>query len=295
MSERRKTAEDASFHFGVPISSALERRERLADDYSTDYGAERVFPELVRAVLDEVAPDSRVLEVGAATGLMTRPLLTRAGILTALEPSAGMLRRLISSDVASSDRLVTIQGMVESLVPELAWEIAVVTFTPRRGVGLLRLLLELAVRVTDTVVMMLADDGSMDWAFLARAAAVQGFDVRIRIVNGAEGRRAFVLVADVSTWEPTFAEDIGWAADAREVTVPYPSPRGAATRLVRTFMASGDRGLVIHTDPRGVEKLHGSVRTAVHRLGRGELTVRRDGALIKVVRVPPASERGSHD
>ena len=50
------------------------------------------------------------------------------------------------------------------------FDVAVVTFTPRRGLGLLHLLTSLAAHVRDRVVMLLDDDGSLDWAYLARAA-----------------------------------------------------------------------------------------------------------------------------
>ncbi|MDZ4064375.1 MAG: class I SAM-dependent methyltransferase, partial [Coriobacteriia bacterium] len=168
-------SDDAPYAYGVPLDGALARRELLANKYDIDFGSERVFPRLVSALLDEVPEGSAVLEVGAATGLLTRPLLQRAGRVTALEPSSGMLRRLLESDVAESPTLLIKQGMVEDLLHDERYDIAVVTFTPRRGMGLSRLLAELAVRVTDKVVMLLDDDGTMDWAYLARGAAIQGF------------------------------------------------------------------------------------------------------------------------
>lgn len=291
--------ERAPDQFGVPIESALERRERIANMADIHYGQERVFPELVEALLAEVPEGTNVLEVGAATGLLTRPLLGRAGHLTALEPSSGMLRRLIESEVADSERLSVIQGMVEDLRPENFYEVAVVTFTPRQGVGLLRLLLELATRVLDRVVMLLETENTLDWAYLARAAAVEGFDVRLHIVSSRPGptgerKRAAVLVADVASWEPALAGGDAWVlSDARETDVPYPAPRGAATRLVRFFLAGGDRAMLVRTDPRGVERLYGNLRTAAHRLGRDELTVRRHGTLIQLVRLPRTGEETS--
>lgn len=293
----RLTPQDVSAdQFGVPIESALERRERIANMADIQFGQERIFPELLDALLEEVPEGANVLEVGAATGLVTRPLLERAGHVTALEPSAGMLRRLLASDVASSDRLSVIQGMVEDLRPEIFYEAAVVTFTPRRGVGLLRLLLELATLVLDRVVMLLETENTLDWAYLARAAAAQGFDVRLHIVTSppsAEGarKRAAILVADVANWDPQFPDEQAWAvSDAREIEVPYPAPRGSATRLVRFFLAGGDRAVLVNTDPKGVERLYGNLRTAAHRLGRDELTVRRHGASIQLVRLPKAGE-----
>ncbi|MDP2183554.1 MAG: class I SAM-dependent methyltransferase [Actinomycetota bacterium] len=288
-------SDDAPYAYGVPLDGALARRELLANNYDIDFGSERVFPRLVSALLDEVPEGSAVLEVGAATGLLTRPLLQRAGSVTALEPSSGMLRRLLESDVADSPKLTIRQGMVEDLLHGERYDLAVVTFTPRRGMGLSRLLTELAVRVTDKVVMLLDDDGTMDWAYLARGAAIQGFDVRLHIVTSMEAdpakrKRAIILVADVNRWTPRIEPPEEWARDAREMTVPFPSPRGAATRLVRYVLTGGDRAVLVVTDPRGVERLYGNLRTAVHRLAREELTVRRQGDAIQMVRLPRSGQ-----
>jgi len=289
------------YDYGMPLETALARRERLADMYDIEFGKERIFPELLDALLSEVPEGVDVLEVGAATGHLTRPLLQRAGHLTALEPSAGMLRLLLASDVAGSPKLSTKHGMVEDLDPADSYDVAVVTFTPRRGQGLSRLLTELALRVRDRVVMLLDEDGTLDWAYLARAAAHQGLEVRLRIVCGEaseagdEVRRAVVLVVRVESFCPVEGpapglEPIAWTVDARRVEVPFPPPRGAATRLVRYVMAGGDRAVVVETDPRGVERLYGNLRTAVHRIARDQLTVRRDGELIQVMRLPKADE-----
>ncbi|MDP2232084.1 MAG: methyltransferase domain-containing protein [Actinomycetota bacterium] len=283
--------------YGVPLDSALARRERLADRYDIDFGKDRVFPRLVEAMLEEVPEGARVLEVGAATGLLTRPLLEKAGHVTALEPSEGMLRRLLASDVADSPHLRITKGMVEDLLHDQRFDMGVVTFTPRRGVGLYQLLMELGVRVSTKVVMLLDDDGTMDWAYLARSASVQGFDVRVQLVTSrdedpARRRRAVLLVADVRRWQPSLAEPMeDWALDARELTVPFPPPRGAATRLVRYVLSGGDRAVRVVTDERGIDRLYGNLRTAVHRLAREDLTVRRTGDEIQVVRLP----RGGHE
>ncbi len=151
----RKQSQQLLDRFGVPIDATLQRRERFANRFDYEFGQERVFPELVEELLQEVPEGARLLEVGAATGLLTEPLLKRAAHLTALEPSAGMLRRLVAKDVAESPNLTVVQGMAEDLLHDAVYDVAVVTFTPRRGVGLLRLLHELASRVTDRVVMLL--------------------------------------------------------------------------------------------------------------------------------------------
>lgn len=279
-----------SYVLGVPYDTALARRERLADNYDIDFGHERVFPELVDALLDEVPEGSAVLEIGAATGLLTRPLLTKAGALTAMEPSAGLLRRLLASDVAAAPQLRTLQGLVEDLPQDVAYHVGVVTFTPRRGRGLLRLVTELAMRVSDRIVMLLAEDSSMDWAYLGKSLAGQGFDVRLRIVSGAEGKCAVLLTARVENWVPEPESEIDWGTDAREIRVPSPAPRGAATRLVRYFLAGGDRALLVRTESDAVDRLYGNLRTAVHRIGRNEVTVRRDGDSIQIVRLPKQAD-----
>jgi hypothetical protein len=292
MTERAHAAPVVPRQFGVPIESALARRDRLANLYDYDFGQERIFLQLVPALLEEIPEDSELLEVGAATGLMTAPLLSRAKSLTALEPSPGMLRRLVSSDVASDPKLGTMQGMAEDLSPDAMFDIAVVTFTPRRGIGLLHLLTTLARHVRQRVVMMLDEDGSMDWAYLARAAALHGFDVRMRIITERadveDPRRAVILVAEaVSAAQDVSAEEI-WEFETRTLDVPFPAPRGAATRLVRYFLTAGERALLIRTDERGLDRLYGNLRTAVHRLGREEVTVRRTDEGVQIVRLPKA-------
>lgn len=278
--------------FGVPIDSAIARRERLANRFDYSFGQERVFPEVIEALLAAVPEGSRVLEVGAAIGLLTRPLLTRAGALTALEPSEGMLRRLLSTEVAQSPNLSVRQGFVEDLRPEEMFDVAVVTFTPRRGLGLLALLRELGMHVRDRVIMLIDEEGTLDWAYVARAASHQGFGVRLRFINppDAEHHRVVLISASVDDWNPLAGSVEDWAADARELEVPFPAPRGTATRLVRYVQAGGDRALLVRTAPEGMDRLYGNLRTAVHRLGRDELTVRRIDDGIQLVRLPRAGE-----
>ena len=280
-----------SSRFGVPIESAIERRERFANRFDFDFGRERVFPELVSALLAQIPEGSKIVEVGAATGLLTGPLMERAGHITALEPSEGMLRRLLTKDVANSPYLRVVKGLAEDLRHDELFDFAIVTFTPRRGVGLLRLLQELAVRVSDQVVMLLDDDASMDWAYLARAAVAQGFEVDIKFVaergkDPETRKRAVLLLASPAEFNPVAHTGEVWDFDARTVTVPYPAPRGSATRLVRYFLSGGDRAVMIRTDKRGVERLYGNLRTAVHRLARDEVTVRRTDDGVQMVRLP---------
>jgi len=132
----------------------------------------------------------------------------------------------------------------------------------------------------------------VDWAYLARAASMQGFDVRLHIVSGEEPRerRAVILVAEPVHYDANVAPEELWEFESRTIDVPYPTPRGAATRLVRYFLTAGERALLIRTDERGAERLYGNLRTAVHRLGRDEVTVRRTEDGIQIVRLPKPVE-----
>ena len=69
-------------------------------------------------------------------------------------------------------------------------------------------------------------------------------------------------------------------------TCRIPAPRGAATRLVRYFLAGGDRALLVRTEREGLDRLYGNLRTAVHRLGQNEVTVRRLDDGVQIVRLP---------
>jgi hypothetical protein len=186
--------------------------------------------------------------------------------------------------------------MAEDLLHDAVYEVAVVTFTPRRGVGLLRLLHELAGRVTEKVVLLLDEDNTFDWAYLARAAAVQGFNVQLCLIVDNPHlaphlqKRAVLMVADVRSWTPQLLTDEAWVFEARTIEVPYPAPHGTATRLVRYLLAGGDRALIVHTHKDGVERLYGNLRTAAHRLARDEVTVRSTDDGIQIVRLPKPSE-----
>jgi hypothetical protein len=293
----RDSRNDDDVRFGVPLETALARRERFANQYSYDYGRERVFPELVTALLEEVPLSETLLEVGAATGLLTRSLLSRTSALTALEPSEGMLRRILASDVASDPRLATMRGMVEDLPEAAVFDVAVVTFTPRRGRGLMTMVEVLADHVRDRIIVLLDDDGPMDWTYLARSAALRCYDVRIRVVlsersgQGAQ-RRAVIMSLGVEHRCRDNSAPSGWEVEARAMDVPYPAPRGAAARLVRYLLAGGDHALRISTRPEGVARLYGNLRTAVHRIARDEVTVRRTNEGIHLVRLPTSSDQG---
>lgn len=272
---------------GTDLQSAIARRDRIAGTYAGEFGAERVFPELIDAVLDELRPEDRVLEVGAATGLMTAPLLERVAAVTALEPSAGLLRRLLDKEIGLSPKLHVLQGLAEDLPEGIAFDAAVVTFTPRRGQSLSRLLGELVRRVSGKIVLMM-EESSLDWVYLARDAADQGFEPAIRIISGAEEHKREVLlcIGVRKRRHMPAAKGVSWTPPTREVPVPYPPPRAAAARLMRHFLSSGEPSMLVVTDPRGADRLYGNLRTAAHRLGREEVAVRRHGDAIQVVRLP---------
>jgi hypothetical protein len=276
---------------GMPIETAMANRDRLAAEVGLEFGRDLVFPELVEVLLEEVPEGASILEVGAATGVITRELAPHAAMVTALEISEGMLQLLLCTDVASADNLRVMQGVVEDLPLEIAFDLAVVTFTPRRGHALTLLMSELAQRVADRIVVVFPDDRALDWAYLARTASAQGFDVRVRMVHGLGEHRGVILVAGVEGYQPVPPTDIEeWAVDARIIEVPYPAPRGTAARLLRYFLSVGDRALLIRTDQRGVQRLYGNLRTAAHRLGQGEVTVRLQDDAIQIVRLPKSVE-----
>jgi len=106
------------------------------------------------------------------------------------------------------------------------------------------------------------------------------------MVHGSGEHRGALVTADVEGWMPTPTQEDDWAVDAREVEVPYPAPRGTAARLVRYFMTVGDRAILVKTDRQGIQRLYGNLRTAAHRLGLGEVTVRIQNDGIQIIRLP---------
>ena len=274
----------------MPLETATSNRDRLARQVGRDFGRDMVFPELIAAILEELPDDASILEVGAATGAVTCEILPHLAMVTAIDISDGMLQLLLSCDFARADNLRVMQGVAEDLPLEVTFDAALVTFTPRRGHALAALLPELAMRVARRIVFVFTDDRTMDWAYLARTASTQGFDVRARMVRGSGEHRGVLVSADVEGWMPTPTQEEDWAVDAREVEVPYPAPRGTAARLVRYFMTVGDRAILVKTDPRGVQRLYGNLRTAAHRLGQGEVTVRLQDDGIQIIRLPRVGE-----
>jgi precorrin-6B methylase 2 len=292
---RQRTSRDRTRErsqvLGIPIETAMASRDRIAAEVGLDFGRDLVFPELIDALLMEVPEGSLVLEVGAATGIITGELVPHAGMVTAIEISEGMLQLLLCTDVADAENLRVMQGLVEELPCEIAFDVAVVSFTPRRGHALTLLMSELAQRVAGRIVVVFPDDRALDWAYLARTSAAQGFEVDIHMVRGEEEHHGVILVAGVEGYVPRPPSDVEqWSVDAREIAVPFPPPRGTAARLVRYFLSAGDRAVLITTDPRGLQRLYGNLRTAAHRLGQGEVTVRLQDEAIQIVRLPKQVE-----
>lgn len=282
--------------YGVPIERALRRREERARRNGVQWGAERVFGSLVDALLEAVPEGSDVIEVGPASGALTTRLLDRVSSLTLVEASETFRRALEDGPVGADPRFRRIFPFVDDAAASgQSFDVAVVTFTMRYGIGLLTLIDELKAFVKDRIVIMLDDDGSMVWAMLARAAALQGFGITLRfVVDGdgdvAEQRRAVVLTASVPEGELTSPASDAWEADARTFVVPHPAPRGTSTRLVRYFLAAGDRAVLIKCDPSDIERLYGNLRTAAHRLAFEEVTVRRMDDGVQLVRLPHTSD-----
>lgn len=298
--------------FGATLESLLDRRDRLALTRGSAYGSTFVGKQLIEAVLAYIKPGQRLLEVDAGPGLFTRLFLSRGADVVALEPShrfAGELRTLAEEGpsrrpgerehVAGSLRVF--EGFTDDLPSDERYDLAVVTFPARRGIGLLSLINELAPIVDGPIVVVMPDDGSLDWAYLCRAAAIEGAESHIRFI--AEGRytgsrdlgevkRAVLLVVEQLNRIQPMRLEHAWDLQARNIDVPYPVPRGAATRLVRYFIAGGDRSIIIKTDPIGLNRLHGNLRTAAHRIARDEVTVRRIDDGIQLMLIPKApSER----
>ena len=128
---------------------------------------------------------------------------------------------------------------------------------PRRGIGLLRLLHELASRVRDRVVMLLDEDSTVRLGLpRARGRACRASTCASHLVDDprsrpADQKRAVLMVADVRDWTPQLPSDDAWVFESRTLEVPYPAPRGAATRLVRYFLTGGERALLVRTHEDG--------------------------------------------
>jgi len=316
--------------FGATLDSLMLRRDRAATHEGANFGTRRMFKELAEWILNEVKPGQRVLEVDAATGVLTRLLLARGANVTVLEPSSVFVEDWLRT--IDDERLTVIEGFTED-IPEQdkRFDLAIVSFPARRGIGLLAQLAELAPLVKKNILVVMPDDGSLDWAYLTRGAALEGFEVSTRFLtehtesSGLLSRAgsSFVkgpdlggLPNETSPRCPYLPQDIdmirravlvrverrselrpirpeeAWALAARTIHVPYPVPRGAATRLVRYFVAGGDRAVLITTNSAGLPRLYGNLRTAAHRIARDEVTVRRADDGVQLMLIPRVEREG---
>ena len=292
--------------YGTSLESLLERRERVAKSEGENYGASRMFSKLAEAILKTLPPSGssgssggRILEVDAGAGLFSKLLLDQGYHVTAVEPVPMLYRRL---EEIGNDRLEAHLGFIEDLLAKKAFgnqvefDAAVVTFPARRGRGILALTCELLSLTSNKIILVLPDDGSVDWSSTMRTIALKGFKVTTEFIvdtvaieraqeSGAGNfdlgsiKRAMLMIVDATPLikQPLCSSQVitAWGATIRVIEVPYPAPRGAATRLIRYFKAGGDRSILIKTEAEGMHHLYGNLRTAAHRIAREQITVRR--------------------
>ena len=301
--------------YGTTLESLLERRERVAKSEGANYGANRMFPHLANRILLELTENDRILEVDAGAGIFTRLLLSHVSSVTAIEPVPLLYRKL---EEIKSSKLELHCGFVEDLpLPNTArptgtaaegsplYDSAVVSFPARRGRGILALICELLPLVKNKIFLVLSDDGSVDWSSVMRAIALKGYKTEAEFVVDISAleqaqkseqldlgqiKRAMLLTVCTTALieKPLCASQIvnAWGAAIRVIEVPYPAPRGAATRLIRYFKAGGDRSILIKTDQEGMHHLYGNMRTAAHRIARDQIAVRRVDNGIQLMQVP---------
>ena len=259
-------------------------------------GEVEIVPAVLDLLLSEIGQGGHVLEVEATSAALTRELLREADHVTVLSPSADAMGELLGEDMPEAEKLSIAPGPVQGLGYVTYYDVALVAYPSMRGMGLLHTIAGLATHVHDRVIVLMEDEGTLDWAYLARTAVSQGFAVRLHLLalpksESGVARRAVVLVTDLGDWEPSLIAATTWNGDdVREVRVPYPLERGSATNLVREFVEAGDRAMSLSTDAEGLGRLHGAIRTAAHRLAREEVTVRRTGDVIHVMRVPKPAD-----
>ncbi|MCL2437780.1 MAG: hypothetical protein FWE48_00720 [Coriobacteriia bacterium] len=304
--------------YGTTLESLLERRERVAKSEGANYGAGKMFAGLTERVLKELpAKGGKVLEVDAGAGLFTRMLLAAGHEVTAIEPAPLLCKKL---EEINGKELAVHCGFIEDMSFDddessegeddaPLYDSAVVTFPARRGRGILALICELLPLVKDKVMLILPDDGSVDWTSTLRAISLKGYHATAEFVvdnealENAQRTGKFELgQMEVGQIKRTMLMTIyttprvenplnpaqvitAWGASIRCIEVPYPVPRGAATRLVRYFKAGGDRSILIKTEPAGMHHLYGNLRTAAHRLARDQITVRRVDEGIQLMQI----------
>ena len=292
--------------FGTTFESLMERRERVATSEGVSFGASKMFPELARRIMMQLPQSAepkdykaRILEVDAGAGLFTRVLLNKGYAVTAIEPTPMLLRHLKK---INNEHLEVEQGFVEELFfsdlqiggESAPFDAAVVSFPARRGRGILSLICQLLHLVNDKIILILPDDGSVDWSSTMRSITLKGYDVRTEFVADLPAierakesaqldlgqiRRVMMMTVNATPVvdSPLSSSQVinAWGASIRVIEVPYPVPRGAATRLIRYFKAGGDRSILIKTEEDGMNQLYGNLRTAAHRIARDLISVRR--------------------
>jgi len=109
----------------------LELRTTFEDDLGDLYHRARprypeaLFNDLVE--LTGLAPASRLLEIGAGTGIATVPLAERGFRVVGVEPGASMARTARAS-LVGLESVEIIEGSIETYVPDAAFD-AVVVFS----------------------------------------------------------------------------------------------------------------------------------------------------------------------
>ncbi|MCL2403219.1 MAG: hypothetical protein FWC86_03165 [Coriobacteriia bacterium] len=313
--------------YGTSLESLLERRERVAKSEGANYGAGKMFSELTERVLRALpAEGGSILEVDAGAGLLTRMLLAAGHEVTALEPAPLLCKLLEEID---NDGLEVCPGFVGNLSTNsennapgeqdaaFLFDSAIVSFPARRGRGILALIVELLPLVKDQIMLILPDDGSVDWTSTLRTISLKGYRATAEFVVDLEAlesaqrtrklelgqmdvrqiKRAMLMTVHA---KPQIERALSpsqvisaWGASIRCIEVPYPVPRGAATRLVRYFTAGGDRSILIKTEAAGMHHLYGNLRTAAHRLARDQIAVRRVDEGIQLMQIIQSEIRPS--
>lgn len=278
--------------FGATLESLIERRERAAAQGGASFGTNVSILELVQGVARQIEVGDRVLEIDAGPGHFTKVLSKRDIELTVLEPITPFVHELEQISCEAENPFEVYKGFTEDLPEDSQFDIALVSFPARRGTGLLALINEIAPIISEKIIVILPDEGSLDWAYLTRACAIEGFKVHAEFYVEAEKkevkslkRAVLVIIEKVHSFSDMRLDE-AWDLAARTITVPYPVPRGAATRLVRYFIAGGDRAVVIKTEAIGLNRLYGNLRTAAHRIARDEVTVRRINDGIQLMLIP---------
>jgi SAM-dependent methyltransferase len=100
---------------------------RLFNEIPDDYEARPAYPAWVFETLADrcgLGAGSRVLEIGAGSGQATLPLLDRGAQITAVEPGAGLARRL-RERTQDRDVEIVVARFEDAVIPDDAFDVAV--------------------------------------------------------------------------------------------------------------------------------------------------------------------------